>query len=103
MSKVHLKALFGKEEWNVTVKPQHPKGYFYVEGKGSGLEMYLGPRLPSGILLAIPNYKLSGCIPVNMTPRDVMQYVGVDNKSDATTIAVAARWAIAQMREVSQA
>lgn len=79
--------------WPVKIKIRDGE-YFEVTGRGTMMELYL-TKTSAGYLVAVPNYfKRCGYVPAGCDAHDIMDYVGIDNFVDATTLAAAIRYLI---------
>jgi len=68
-------------------------GYFEVCGRGTRLEVYLA-QTGDGLLVSVPNFNRCGHVPADCNAYDVADYVGIENRVDATTLAAAIRYII---------
>lgn len=73
---------------------------FIISGRYSRLDTYLF-ETDQGYLVAVTNYNRCGHVPADCTAYDVMDYVGIENQVDATTLAAAVRHLIAAGLTVS--
>jgi hypothetical protein len=82
----------GKEKWPVCITLRAGE-YFEVSGRSTSMDVYLAETY-SGYLVSIPNFQRCGVVPGDCSLYDVQEYIGIDNKVDATTLAVALRYLI---------
>lgn len=67
---------------------------FIISGRCTRLDTYL-IETDRGYLVAVTNYNRCGHVPEDCTAYNIMDYVGIENKVDATTLAAAVRHLIA--------
>jgi len=81
-----------RDNWPVKIKVRAGE-YFEVTGRGTGLDLYL-TETNAGYLVAVPNFNRCGHVPADCNAYDVADYVGIENRVDATTLAAAIRYII---------
>lgn len=87
-----VKARMGNSKWPVTIKRRAGE-YFDISGRGTSLTVYITETY-SGYLVSVPNHKRCGNVPADCNMYDVMNYVGIENEVDASTLAAGVRWLI---------
>ncbi|MGI9861344.1 hypothetical protein SDD30_08165 [Moorella naiadis] len=87
-----IMAARGKEKWPVRITLRAGE-YFEVSGRSTRMDVYLA-ETNSGYLVSIPNFQRCGVVPGDCSLYDVQEFIGIDNKVDATTLAVALRYLI---------
>lgn len=78
--------------WPVKIRARAGE-YFEVCGRGTSLHLYL-TETASGYLVSVPNYNRCGLAPADCDAYNVMEYVGLENQVDATTLAAGIRYLI---------
>ncbi|MBX6396384.1 MAG: hypothetical protein IRY98_11915 [Alicyclobacillaceae bacterium] len=69
--------------------------YLEVSARGTGFIVYI-TETDFGYLVSVPNHQRCGHVPGDCNARDVIHYVGVENEADATTLAAAIRYLVAE-------
>lgn len=82
-----------RANWEVEITRKWDGG-FEVCGRSTRLTVYLTKTL-SGYLVSVPEYHRCGIIPAAASYYDIMEYVRIENKVDAATLAAAVRHLIA--------
>lgn len=78
--------------WPVKIKVRDGE-YFEVTARATRLDLYL-TKTQAGYLVAVPNFNRCGHVPAHCDTYDIMDYVGIKNQVDATTLAAAIRYII---------
>lgn len=91
----------GHDQWPVVIEPQLG-GWYKVMGRSSRLDVYI-KETDFGLLVSVPNYQRCGYVPYGYRNSDFMQYVDIDNITDATTLAAALRYIMSQKEEKEKA
>jgi hypothetical protein len=87
-----IQAGSGKNTWLVEIE-ERAYEYYSVTGRCTRFDVYL-VETNLGFLVAVPNLRKGGHVPADVNEFDVMNYLDVQNKVDAMTLAAALRWLI---------
>lgn len=81
-----------RDNWPVKIKVRAGE-YFEVSGRYTRFDLYL-TETNAGYLVSVPNHNRCGHVPADCSAYDVMNYVGIENQVDATTLAAAIRYLV---------
>jgi hypothetical protein len=82
----------GRDTWQVRITRRSGE-FFEVCGRATRMDVYLA-ETNDGYLVSVPNFHRCGLVPADCNTYDIMEYVRIENKVDATTLAAAVRYLI---------
>ena len=85
-----ISAAYEDKTWPVRIQA-FAEEYFCISGQGSRLDMYI-TETNEGYLVSVPNWRRCGHVPKDCNAYDVMEYVDIDNVTDAATLSAAVRY-----------
>ncbi len=87
-----IQAGSGKNTWFVEIE-ERASEYYAVIGRSTRFDVYLA-ETNFGYMVAVPNFRRSGHVPADVSEFDVMNYLEIQNRVDAITLAAALQWLI---------
>ncbi|MTV47731.1 hypothetical protein GJ688_01880 [Heliobacillus mobilis] len=78
------------EGWHVRIRVQAGER-FEISGRGTSMFVYITEANGQYLVVEMTN-KRAGLVPQRCSEDDIMDYVGIDNRVDAITLATAVRW-----------